>query len=135
LQAAYLLVKFKYLEEWSEARRANAARYDELLAGLSDVRCPVVRPENVSIFNQYVIRTSRRDALREFLKSHGIGSEVYYPVSLHEQQCFQDLGYRRGDFPASEAAAAETLALPIYPELTDGQLSYVAGRVREFFGE
>jgi dTDP-4-amino-4,6-dideoxygalactose transaminase len=135
LQAAYLLVKLRYLEEWSAARRVNAARYDGLLSGLSDLRCPVVRAENVSIFNQYVIRTSRRNELQEDLRRHRIGSEVYYPVSLHEQECFADLGYRRGDFPVSEAAAAETLALPIYPELSEDQQLYVAERVREFFGE
>jgi dTDP-4-amino-4,6-dideoxygalactose transaminase len=92
----------------------------------------VIREENVSIFNQYVIRTPRRDGLKEHLKENGVGTEIYYPLSLHEQECFAGLGYRKGDFPESERAAAESLALPIYSELTDDQIEYVAACVKGF---
>jgi len=135
LQAAGLIVKLRHLDEWSAKRRANAARYDELFADFEPVTTPVVRDYNVSIFNQYVIRVPRRDELRDFLRQNNIGCEVYYPLSLHEQECFATLGYKRGDFPVSEKAAAETLALPIYPELTDEQICYVAGKVKEFLSQ
>jgi dTDP-4-amino-4,6-dideoxygalactose transaminase len=134
IQAAGLLVKLRHLEQWSAARRANAQRYDRLLQGVPDVRTPVIRPYNVSVINQYVIRAERRDALQEHLKQHGIGTAIYYPLSLHEQACFAPLGYRRGDFPHSERAAAESLALPVYPELTEQQLEYVARTIRGFYG-
>jgi len=132
LQAAGLLIKLKHLDAWSEKRRANAKRYNELFAGFEPVVTPVVRDYNVSIYNQYVIRVPRRDELQAFLKEQGIGTAIYYPLSLHEQECFAELGHKKGDFPQSERAAAETLALPIYPELTDEQISYTAGKVREF---
>jgi dTDP-4-amino-4,6-dideoxygalactose transaminase len=93
---------------------------------------PTVAPGNVSIFNQYVVRVPRRDELQAFLKQQGVGTEVYYPVSMHEQECFKPLGYAKGDFPESERAAAETLALPIYPELTDEQIVYVAEKIKQF---
>jgi len=132
IQAAGLIVKLKYLEEWSKKRRRNAARYDELFAGFEPVTTPVIRDYNVSIFNQYVIRVPRRNELQAHLKEQGIGTEVYYPLSLHEQECFKALGYKKGDFPASEKAAAESLALPIYPELTDEQIRCVADRIKQF---
>ena len=133
LQAAGLLVKLKYLDGWSAKRRANAARYDELLADCEAVVTPAVREYNVSIYNQYVIRAPRRDELRAFLKDSDVGTVIYYPLSLHEQKCFVSLGYKRGHFPQSEKAADEALALPIYPELTDEQIDYVAGKIKEFF--
>ena len=132
LQAAGLIVKLRHLDDWSAKRRANAARYGELFADFEPVKMPVIRNYNVSIFNQYVLRVPKRDELREFLKENNIGCEVYYPLSLHEQECFGDLGYKRGDFPESESAADETIALPIYAELTDEQICYVAGKVKEF---
>ena len=135
IQAAGLLVKLRHLDDWSARRRANAARYNELFADCQAVTAPTVRDYNVTIFNQYVIRVPRRDRCREFLKEKGIGCEVYYPRSLHEQECFRELGYKRGDFPASEKAADETLALPIYPELTGEQIEYVAAKVKEFLAE
>jgi len=135
IQAAGLLVKLRHLDDWSAKRRANAARYDELFADCQAVTPPTVRGYNVTIFNQYVIRVPRRDRCREFLKENGIGCEVYYPRSLHEQECFRELGHKRGDFPASEKAADETLALPIYPELTGEQIEYVAAKVKEFVAE
>lgn len=133
LQAAGLLVKLKYLDGWSRRRRDNAAAYDRLFAGCAGVKTPRIRDENISIYNQYVIRVGdRRDALRAHLADSGIGTEIYYPLSLHEQECFRELGYRKGDFPESEKAAAETLALPIYPELTVEQIQYVAATVVNF---
>ena len=134
LQAAALLVKLKHLDAWSEKRRQNAKLYNELLRDLNGVATPFIRPHNISIYNQYVIRvSSKRDALKQFLQDNGIGTDIYYPLCLHEQECFKSLGYKPGDFPESEKAAREVLALPIYPELTEEQIRYVAGRVKEFF--
>ena len=133
LQAAGLLVKLPHLDAWSAKRRANAKRYDELLAGMDEVTTPAVRDFNVSIYNQYCIRVPRRDALQQHLKDAGVGTAIYYPLSLHQQECFATLGYRKGDFPQSEAAADQSLALPIYPELTDEQLRHVAGQIKAFF--
>jgi len=135
LQAAVLNVKLRHLDAWSQARQANAERYDRLFAARGIAGKLVVVPpvrKSRHIFNQYVIRVPRRDALLAFLKEKGIGTEVYYPVPLHLQACFRSLGYRRGDLPESEKAAAETLALPVYPELTDEQAAYVADRITEF---
>jgi dTDP-4-amino-4,6-dideoxygalactose transaminase len=98
------------------------------------VTTPVVRPENESIFNQYTIRVPRRDALQAFLKERGIGTAIYYPLPLHLQPCFAYLGYREGQCPESERAAAEVLSLPIFPELTQLQLDEVVAGVRAFFG-
>lgn len=122
LQAAVLNVKIDHLEEWHAARRENAALYDELLAD-TDIGTPraVYHERGVvdyHIYNQYVVRVPDRDAVRDRLKAAAIGCEIYYPVPLHMQECFRDLGYGKGDMPESERAADETLALPIYPELT-----------------
>ena len=130
IQAAVLRVKLRYLDEWTEARRQNARFYDEAFAG-SEIKTPHVRAENISIYNQYVIRTKARDRVMEHLKKHDVGCEIYYPVPLHLQRCYGFLGYKEGEFPESEAAAAETLALPIYPELTDEQKGYVVKCVLE----
>jgi dTDP-4-amino-4,6-dideoxygalactose transaminase len=135
IQAAVLLVKLRHLDAWTAARQENAARYDELFAGSeSSIRTPVTRPGNRHIFNQYVIAVEDRDGLQAFLKSRNIGSEVYYPVPLHLQECFADLGYEEGDCPVAEHAAAHSLALPIFPELSDAQIDFVARSVREFVG-
>ncbi len=133
LQAAVLVAKLPHLAAWSAARRSNAAFYSEALAGVGDIVTPVVDSGNESIFNQYTIRTSRRDALREFLTARGIGTAVYYPLPLHLQPCFDYLGYGKGSMPVSEKAAAEVVSLPIYPELSEGQLSEVADAIRAFF--
>jgi len=136
LQAAVITVKFRHLDRWTSQRQANAARYHRLFEACgvtADGR--VVLPGAVTgrhVFNQYVIRTPRRDELRAFLHSRQIGVEVYYPVPLHLQPCFAYLGHRPGDFPQSENAAAETLALPIYAELTDDQAAYVVAAIAEF---
>lgn len=136
LQAAVLSVKLPHLEGWSEARRRNAAYYDEALAGLDEVAVPRVAPGNTSIYNQYTIRV--RGAVREDLQRHlaerGIGTAVYYPVPLHLQECFAYLGHREGDFPEAERAAREVLSLPVFPELEEAQLAQVAVAIRAFFG-
>jgi len=134
LQAAILSVKLKYLDGWSAARRRNAERYGELLAGCSVV-LPKVRPGNVSIFNQYTIRAGdRRDALRDHLQQKKIGCEIYYPLPLHVQECFAYLGGKPGDCPAAEKAAQEVLSIPVYPELTIEQQRYVANAIRDVCG-
>jgi dTDP-4-amino-4,6-dideoxygalactose transaminase len=130
LQAAILLVKLNHLDAWSERRRENARVYDRLFRG-SEVVVPEVSEGNVSIFNQYVVRVPKRDAVKDFLKKKGVDTDVYYPLPLHLQECFQELGYARGHLPNSEKAAAESLALPIYPELTFEQQEYVVSSVRE----
>jgi dTDP-4-amino-4,6-dideoxygalactose transaminase len=132
LQAAVLNVKLPHLDAWSAARQRNAAFYDAAFARaqLGDaVRTPQVQPGVRHIYNQYVIRVRGRDALRQRLAAAGVGTEIYYPVPLHLQQCFAYLGGRAGDCPHSERAAADTLALPIYPELTETQLQYVVDSV------
>lgn len=136
MQAAIISVKLPYLDGWTEARQRNAARYNALfeeLAVAGDlVRTPVELPARRHIYNQYVIRVPRRDELRQHLLDNGIGCEVYYPVPLHLQECFAYLGYGEGDFPVSEQAAAETLALPVYPEMNDDQLNMVASTIAQF---
>ncbi|MBI1799862.1 MAG: DegT/DnrJ/EryC1/StrS family aminotransferase [Candidatus Eisenbacteria bacterium] len=131
LQAAILRVKLRHLDRWSEARARNAALYDPLFEG-SRVARPYHDPRARHIYNQYAIRVAKRDELRKHLSERGIGTEIYYPVPLHLQKCFAMLGHRAGDMPQSEAAANETLALPIYPELSEDQIRYVAASVREF---
>ena len=135
LQAAVLSAKLPYLEGWSAKRRANAKFYDNALAGVPGMATPFVELSNESIFNQYTIRAERRDDLQAFLKQKGIGSAIYYPLPLHLQPCFAYLGYKKGSMPESEKAAAEVLSLPIFPELTDGQLDEVAAGVRAFYGQ
>ena len=136
LQAAVLRVKLKYLDGWTQARQRNAAFYDAAFAGL-DLGERVVTPRAAAgqrhIFNQYIVRVHERNALKAFLAEHGVGTEIYYPVPLHLQECFAYLGHKAGDFPASERAAQETLALPVYPELTEQQLAHVVSSVGEFF--
>lgn len=131
IQAAILMVKLPHLTEWSEARRRNAAWYDQSLAAL-EVVTPYIRPDCVSIYNQYVLRTENRDELIAHLKSNEIGVEIYYPVPMHLQKCFAHLGYKKGDLPESEKAAEEVLALPIYPELTPAMLEHVVATVAQF---
>lgn len=148
IQAAVLRVKLKYLDRWTEARQRNAAAYrnlfgeagltvtiDELAGGSRGVVLPF-ESENVRhIYNQFVIRSGRRDDLIRHLKERRIGTEIYYPVPMHLQECFNDLGYGRGDFKLSESAADQTLALPIYPELTSEMLATVVDAVAEFLSE
>ena len=137
IQAAVLLVKLRYLDAWTEKRQENARYYDEAFTAegvARHVSRPHASPGQRHIYNQYVIRAARRDELQRHLRNARIGTEVYYPVPLHLQECFASLGYRRGDCPQAERAAAETLALPIYPELTDAQQGHVARTISEFYG-
>jgi dTDP-4-amino-4,6-dideoxygalactose transaminase len=132
LQAAVLRVKLPHLGEWSEARRRNADRYDRLFrqsAAADRIVLPARAPGRTHIFNQYTIRVPDRDSVRAELNAAGIGTEIYYPVPFHLQECFAPLGYRRGDFPVAEKIAAETLALPIYGELTESQQEQVVSAV------
>jgi len=136
IQAAVLRVKLRHVDAWSAARAQRAAAYDALLraAGLEGtITLPVVVPDARHIFHQYVIRAPRRDALREHLREHGVGSEVYYPTPLHLQRCFADLGYRPGSLPETERAAQEVLALPMYPELTAAQQERVVEVLAAFY--
>jgi dTDP-4-amino-4,6-dideoxygalactose transaminase len=135
IQAAVLVVKLKHLDAWTAARQRNAAYYSRMLGAArlgSRVQIPRIA-RGRHIFNQYVIRAERRDELRAYLSKQGIGTEIYYPISLHEQQCFAYLGYRPQDLPSSHRAASETLALPVYPELVEAQLEYVAVKITEFY--
>ncbi len=133
LQAAVVRVKLRHLPAWSRMRAENAARYDKLFAD-SMVTTPRIAEGNVSIYNQYVVSVPQRDELRAHLNDEGIGCEVYYPVPLHLQDCFADLGGKPGSLPACEKAAGEVLALPIYPELTEAQQQRVADVILAFLG-
>ncbi len=136
LQAAVLNIKLRHLDEWSAGRQRNAAFYDQAFAraGLGQaLATPQCGPGARHIYNQYVIRVRDRDGLRQHLAGAGVGTEIYYPVPLHVQQCFAYLGGRPGDFPLSEQAAAETLALPIFPELAQSQLQYVVDSIAAYY--
>jgi dTDP-4-amino-4,6-dideoxygalactose transaminase len=137
LQAAVLNVKLKYLDSWTSGRQRNAAYYDSAFARArldGAVQPPRALPGGRHIYNQYVIRARDRDLLRQHLAANGVGTEVYYPVALHQQKCFAYLGHSAGEFPESERAAREVLALPIFPELTPAQLQHVVECVAGFFG-
>lgn len=135
LQAAALLAKLPHLAAWSAKRRANAAFYNQAFADVADVTTPYTEPASESIFNQYTLRVQRRDELKAHLASKGVGHSVYYPLCLHLQPCFAYLGYTAGRCPEAEKASAEVISLPIYPELTQGQLDEVVTAVRGFFGK
>ena len=137
MQAAILLVKFKYLEKWTEARQGLAQRYEklfqDLLSFVAEIKLPAIQYANRHIFNQYVVRVPKRDQLKKFLSEEGIGTDIYYHLPLHLQECFSFLNHRQGDFPVSEKAAVETLALPIFPELTKDQQERVVDRIKAFY--
>ena len=138
VQAAVLRVKLRYLEQWTTARQRNAESYRSLFheAGLAEsIGLPFVRTDARHVYHQFVIRVhdGRRDALRGHLRERGVGTDVYYPVPLHLQECFGYLGYKEGDLPVAENAAKETLALPVYSELTPEQQAYVVGAIGDFF--
>ncbi len=137
LQAAVLSVKFKYLDTWTKARQENAGFYNRAFAAAipgSRVQTPQCLDGYRHIYNQYIVRVERRDELREFLTASNIGTEIYYPISLHEQKCFEYLGCPADECPESVKAARESLAIPIYPELSDAQKQYVVDRISAFYG-
>jgi dTDP-4-amino-4,6-dideoxygalactose transaminase len=133
LQAAVLRVKLKYLNSWTKARRENADRYRALFEGCGVENLVLPKDHPGHIYNQFVIRCDQRDNLQRFLSQHGVGSEVYYPVPLHLQPCFAELGYRDGDLPEAEAASRDSLALPIFPELTGAAQTYVVEKIKDFY--
>ena len=130
LQAAALRVKLKRIGEWNESRRSNAEFYVQHLADLP-IKLPVIRPENHHIYHQFTIRFEERDALKEKLAEHEVGSAVFYPSPLHLQRAYANLGYKLGDLPEAEKAASEVLSLPVFPELTHKETVQVAAAVRE----
>ena len=133
IQGAVLNVKLKYLDDWNEKRRQNAALYDDLFAG-SPVGTPVIDPGNVSIYHQYTVTVPERDKLQKYLADNDIGSAVFYPKPLHLQDCFKQLGYKQGDMPVAERLCNEVLSLPVYPELSRREIEYVAGTILKFYG-
>lgn len=135
LQAAILRVKSRYLDEWTERRRENAAAYRSEIARIgAPVRVPQAAPyQTRHVYNQFVVCCPDRDKLQAHLKERGIGSEVYYPLPLHMQKCFADLGYKAGDFPVSEKLASEALSLPVNPEVSSEDIAYVCESIRAFY--
>jgi len=133
IQGAVLNVKLKYLDDWNEKRRQNAAMYDSLFAG-SPVGTPSIDKGNVSIYHQYTVTVPERDELQKYLADNDIGSAVFYPKPLHLQDCFKELGYKEGDMPVAEKLCEEVLSLPVYPELSRDEIEFVAGTVLKFYG-
>jgi dTDP-4-amino-4,6-dideoxygalactose transaminase len=131
LQAVVLMAKLPSLPAWNEARRRNATRYTELLAD-ANLALPGCETGNYHIYHQYTVRHPRRDALQSYLKEHEVDSKVFYPLSMHLQPAYRYLGYREGDFPASERATHEVLSIPIMPELSAEQIEYVASLIVRF---
>lgn len=133
MQAAVLLVKLEELAKWSEARRGNADFYNQRLCNIAGLTTPYIDPRAVSIYNQYTLVCDNRDALMSYLQDKGVGCAVYYPLPLHIQECFSELGYKVGDLPVSEELADKVLSLPIYPELTTEMKQYVVDCIKEFY--
>ena len=140
LQAAILQIKLPFLDQWAEARRQNAHHYHQCFTQSQAYQEGVLIPpyqatDCTHVFNQFVIRTPHRDALKQYLAEHKIGTMIYYPSPLHTQPCFKELGYKAGDFPHAEKACQEVLALPVYPELSTEQVEYISHTVLQFFKE
>lgn len=133
IQAAVLLAKLPLLDGWAQKRMENAQYYNNALANIDGLRTPYIDPNCHHVFNQYTLRTEKRDELMKHLEANNIGCAIYYPVSLHLQKCFEYLGYKQGDFPISEKAARESVSIPVYPELTKDQMDYVIGTIKNFF--
>jgi dTDP-4-amino-4,6-dideoxygalactose transaminase len=133
VQAAVLTVKLRYLDQWNEKRRQNAALYDSIFADLP-VRAPKIEANNTSVYHQYTVTVPERDRLQKFLAENQISSAIFYPKPLHLQDCFKELGYRPGDLPVAERLCSEVLSLPVYPELSPEQIEYVARTALEFYG-
>jgi len=145
IQAAVLNVKLNYLDKWTAKRQKNALLYEKLFkeAGMLEKGlislperiykdCPIA---HYHIYNQFIIRARKRDNLKGFLAENEIGNDIYYPIPFHMQECFKNLGYNKGDFPESQKAAQETLALPIYPELNEEMQEYVVNKIRKFYND
>jgi dTDP-4-amino-4,6-dideoxygalactose transaminase len=134
LQGAVLNVKLPHLDDWNAARRSRAALYDKLLCDVPDIVTPYVPPQVTPVYHLYVIRVAdgRRDALQAYLGEHGISTGLHYPIPVHLQEAYAVLGHKVGDFPVSEGLAVQGLSLPMYAELTNEQVRYVADRIREF---
>jgi dTDP-4-amino-4,6-dideoxygalactose transaminase len=135
LQAAILAVKLPHLEAWNAARRRHAARYRELLAGVGDLTFQQPSPEDTPVYHLFIIETARRAALQRYLAARGVQTGIHYPIPIHLQAAYADLGYRPGAFPHAERLAQRALSLPMYPELTDAQIAYVADCIRAFFAQ
>ncbi|MCD6163377.1 MAG: DegT/DnrJ/EryC1/StrS family aminotransferase [candidate division Zixibacteria bacterium] len=133
IQAAILLIKLKHLNDWHEGRRKVAHNYDKQLSGLNGVRTPYVNDYNYHIYHQYTLTVENREKLQAELKSKEIGFATYYPIPLHLQDCYNDLGYKKGDLPVSEKLAEKVISIPIYPEMPQDQQAYVIETIREFY--
>jgi dTDP-4-amino-4,6-dideoxygalactose transaminase len=133
IQAAILSVKLDYLQGWSEARRNNAEYYYKHLSDIPQIKLPYINPKSYTIYNQFTIAAENRDGLMKHLHENGIGNAIYYPLSLHLQECFSDLGYQKGDLPVSEETTGKVLSIPIYSDLTNEQKEYVVSVIRNFY--
>lgn len=133
IQAAVLSVKLKYLVTWNQERKQIARVYDELLSGTGDIILPYIANGATSVYHLYVIRTQKRDALQAYLESNGVGTAIHYPVPAHLQEAYQELGYRKGSFPITEILATTSLSLPMYPGLMEGQIAFIAQKIKQFF--
>lgn len=135
IQAAVLNVKMRYIESWTEARRRNAELYRHVLADIPEVVIPTEMPWGRHVYHLFVVRVPRRDELRAYLEEQGISTGLHYPIPLHLQEAYSELGYKKGDFPIAEASAEEILSLPMFPELTEEQIEYVAHCIRKFYNK
>jgi dTDP-4-amino-4,6-dideoxygalactose transaminase len=133
VQAAILRVKLRYLDQWNEVRREKARAYDTLLSSLPVIR-PIEKEHARHIYHLYVVRTRKRDRLRAFLKERGIDTLIHYPIPIHLQKAYRELGYRRGDLPWTERCSREVLSLPFFPEMTEAEMEEVANGIHSFFG-
>ena len=133
IQAAVLSVKLAHLARWNKRRFENALSYNDLLRDVDDVVTPVIRPDATHIFHLYVIRTQQRDRVQEYLKGKGISTGIHYPTPIHLQKAYADLGYKEGDFPHAEERAARMLSLPMFPEMHEEQVHYVAEQIVQYF--
>lgn len=133
IQAAVLKIKIKHLADWSEGRRKNAEIYYKELKDIQQIKLPKIHEKAETLYNQFTVKVNDRDELMEYLKEKNIGCAIYYPRPLHLQECFADLGYKKGDFPESEKVAKEVISLPIYKELTNDQIMYVIDSIKAYY--
>ncbi|HYF03947.1 MAG TPA: DegT/DnrJ/EryC1/StrS family aminotransferase [Patescibacteria group bacterium] len=133
LQGAVLGVKMNHIAEWTEKRRAIAEKYRQLLGDISEITLPAEMPYAKHVYHLYVIQTEKRDELQSFLNENGVATGLHYPLPLHMQECFKNLGYKEGDFPVTEKLASHCLSLPMFPEMTEEQIQYVANTIKKFF--